>query len=170
MDEETELVIVPESELPAIPDSELARKVVEAIDMIAEKMRLETPHPKTKRRVRGARTVGPEFISSLIVAVETVPLFKILKGSFDIAEAREVLEGREDLRIVTERVSRLLASLNYTMEARWAKVVEKALATYSAAANVAEDEMHADAAAHVEILRRHLRRANSKKKKKAEKP
>ena len=175
MDEETRLVVAPDGSAPsetetgsppALNDAEqLAAMIVTAIDALASRLELETPHPKTARRVRGSRTVPPEFVSSMIAAVEALPLLQAF-GTFDTQEARRELRSRDARRIVAERLAMLLASVNYTMEARWAKIARAALATYTLANAVADDPKHAELAAHLETLRRHLGRTNKAKKKK----
>ena len=180
MDEETRLVVAPDSSSPAetekpgspaLNDAEqMAATIVSALDIIASRLNLETPHPKTSRRVRGSRTVSPEFVSSLIAAVEALPRLQNI-GIFDPEEARLVLQSRDALRIVAERVARLLASVNYTIEARWADIVHAGMGTYRLASAMAEDTSNAEVAAHVETLRRHLGRTNKPQKpKKAKKP
>src|SRR5688572_20353546 len=81
--EETRLVVTPDGSLPsetetpsspALKDAErMTARIVEALELIASHMNLETPHPKTARRVRGSRTVSPEFVFSMIAAVEALP-------------------------------------------------------------------------------------------------
>jgi hypothetical protein len=175
VDEESRLVVAEDDDpsveaggTSAVARSEtelMAAKIIAALDVIASHMELETPHPKTARRVRGSRTVPPEFVSSLIASVETVPQFQVF-GTFDPEEARRVLQSRDALRIVTERVSRLLKSLNYTMESRWAKVASAAVMTFNLASILAETPENGELAAHVETLRCHLARTNKPKAKK----
>lgn len=178
MDEETQLVVTSDSSspaetekpgAPALNDAErMAATIVAALDVIASRLNLETPHPKTSRRVRGSRTVPPEFVSSLIASVEALPQMQAI-GIFDPAEARLVLQSRDALRIVAERVAMLLASVNYTIEAQWAEVVSAGLDTYAMASIMAEKPENAELATHVEVLRRHLGRTSWTKPKKAKK-
>jgi len=175
VDEETQLVVASDGSSPAetgkpgspaLNDAErMAATIVAAIDVIASRMQLETPHPKTSRRVRSSRTVSPEFISSLIASVEALPQMQAI-GIFDPEAARLVLQSRDALRIVAERVAMLLASVNYTIEAQWADVVSAGLGTFSIASILAEKPENAELAAHVETLRRHLGRTNKPKPKK----
>lgn len=146
----------------------MAAQVVAALDAIAAHLNLETPHPTTAGRVRGSRTVSPEFLSSMIASADAVPQFRAF--GFDPEKGRLALQSKEALRIIAERVAMLLASVNYTMESRWAEAVTDALAAYSLASRQAEKPRNAELAAHVATLRRHLGRTNKaerKNKKKA---
>ncbi len=68
MDEDTQAIVRLESsalsetdaaqELAVDPAEEMAAGVSKVLDLIAERLELETPHPSTARRVRGARTVS----------------------------------------------------------------------------------------------------------------
>jgi hypothetical protein len=144
-------------ELAARPAKELAADVAKVMDLIAERLKLESPHPDTARRVRGARTVPREFVVSMIAAAERRPDSPFL-GAFDSAAARSVLESSDAYRILAERTAMLLASLNYTIAARWATVVANAMYAFSQASGVARQRNQAELAAEVENLRRQLRR------------
>ena len=89
-------------------------------------MELATPHPATAKRVRGARTVPREFVLSMMAVAERRPDLPFL-SKFDSAKAREVLEASDAYRLVAERTAMFLASLNYTIEARWAEVAADAM-------------------------------------------
>jgi hypothetical protein len=174
VDEETRLVAPPgasspsDAETPSLPATNAAEKlaanVLTALALIADRMELQSPHPETARRVRGARTVSREFVIALIAAVEARPELQALE-TFDINEAREVLQSNDSVRTVADRLAMLLSSVNYTMEARWAKIAHAALDTYRLASAMAFDPANGALAAHVEILRRHLGRTSRTKKK-----
>ncbi len=174
MDEDT-LAIVPLESIapseaegsaePAVrPAAQLAADVARVMDLIAKRLELETPHPSTARRVRGARTVSREFVVSMIATAERRPDFPFI-GEFDSAEARAVLESSDANRMLAERTAMLLASLNYTIEARWAKVVAGAMYAFSQASIVADLPGHAELAAEIDNLRRLLGRKGLRKKK-----
>lgn len=176
MDEDTRAIVPLEKGAPSEedaaqelavrpPDDELAAEVAKVLDLIAARLELETPHPSTAPRVRGARTVPREFVLSLIAAVERKPDLPIL-GKFDIARARAVMESADAYRLVAERTTMFLASLNYTIETRWAEVVAEAMRLFSAATVLAEDPGRAELAAEVENLRRQLGRKGVRKKRK----
>lgn len=178
MDEDTRAIVLLEgiapseadasAELAVRPAEQLVAEVVKVMDLIAERLELESPHPSTARRVRGARTVPREFVVSMIAAVERRPDFPFF-SRFDSAEARAVLESSDAYRVLAERTAMLLASLNYTIEARWAKVVASAVHTFSMASIVAEQSERAELAAEIENLRRQLGRKGVRRKKAAKK-
>ena len=178
MDEDTRAIVPLESTAPSEaeasakpavrPAEELAVDLARVMDLIAERLKLETPHPATARRVRGSRTVPREFIVSMIAAAERRPDFPFL-GKFDTAEARSVLESSDAYRMLAERTAMLQASLNYTIEARWARVVASALYAFKQASILAEQPERAELAAEIENLRRQLGRRGMRKKKAAKK-
>lgn len=174
MDEDTEAIVPLESRAPAEidepkalaprPPEEIAGDVAKALDVIARRLELVAPHPATARRVRGARTVPRDFVLSLMAAAEGRPNLPYL-GQFDSARARAVLESSEANRLIAERVALFLASLNYTIEARWAEVVAEAMHLFSLASIVA-DPGNPELAAEVENLRRQLGRKGQTKTRK----
>jgi len=165
MEEETQVVRTA-SAAPAVMEAEeLAVHVIRAIDMMSARMELETPHPATASRVRSGRTVPREFIAAMAAAVDALPELQRLRR-FDSAEAREVLGGRDSLKTVADRVAMLMASVNYTIEARWARIADAALDTFRVASAMAESSDNPELAAHVQILRRHLGRRKGRKTKK----
>jgi hypothetical protein len=145
---------------------QLAAQVSSIMDMIAERMAFESPHPSTARRVRGARTVPREFVVGLTALVEWMPE---LSDTFDTAAAHDVLESTDAYKQLAERTSLLLASMKYTNEARWARVVAAAMITFSIASILATDPKNAALAARVENLRRLLGRRGTKKNRKEKK-
>jgi hypothetical protein len=168
VDEDTREIVLLESSVPAALEPErLAALVINVMDLIAERMELESPHPSSAKKVRGARMVTRDFIVDMIAAVETMTDFQSI-GTFDAAEARAMLEYSDAARPVAERMSRLVASINYTIEVRWSRVVAAALLTLSLAKIVAKDPAKADLAARVESLSKTLGRKGRKTKKKQE--
>jgi hypothetical protein len=143
--------------------TELAAQIVNVMDMIAERMELESPHPSTASRVRGGRTVPRQFVLALAAAVESMPELQAF-GTFDAAEAREVLQASDAYRQVAERTARL-ASMNYTIEARWSRVAAAAMLTFSVASIRARHPEEAKLAACVERLGKLLGRRGKKAKK-----
>ena len=170
MDEDTRELVLLESSVPAAREPDrLAALIINVMDKIAERMELESPHPSSAKKVRGARMVPRDFIVDMIAAVETMPEFQAI-GTFDAAEARAMLEFSDANRPVAERLSRLLASINYTIEARWSKVVAAALLTLSLASIQAKSPDKADLAARVASLSKTLGRKGRKTKKKKQEP
>jgi hypothetical protein len=145
---------------------QLAAQVTSIMDMIAERMALESPHPSTAKRVRGARTVPREFVVGLTALVEWMPQ---LGQRFDTGAAHEVLESMDAQKQLAERTALLLASMKYTNESRWAKVVSEAMLTFSLASIMAKDPNNGELAARVESLGRLLGRRGTKKGRKEKK-
>lgn len=75
MGEETRALVPLEGTVPSTRETtaadELVAQIVQVMDKIEERMRLESPHPSTARRVRGARTIPREFVVALIATVES---------------------------------------------------------------------------------------------------
>ncbi|HYI11826.1 MAG TPA: hypothetical protein VEK57_22410 [Thermoanaerobaculia bacterium] len=174
-DEETRLAVPSESGMPAEaerpasprrPPEELVPKVLEAMDVLTEYLGLQAPQPATAKRVRGARTVSREFVLSLAASVESEPRMPKF-APFDSQRAREVLQAKDALRIVGERMKIFQTCLSYTIEAEWAEVVASAMHTYRLAGALAEFPENAALGPHLEILRQHLGRKNGSTKKKA---
>jgi hypothetical protein len=145
---------------------QVAAQVSSIMDMIAERMALESPHPSTARNVRGGRTVPREFVVGLIALVEWMPE---LGKTFDTTAGHDVLESMDSYKQLAERTSLLLASMKYTNEARWARVAEEAMLTFSIAGILAKNPKNAELAARVENLSRLLGRRGTKKNKKEKK-
>jgi len=138
----------------------LAAEVRQAIDALFQRIpRLEMPHPLTAPHVRGARTVSRQFIESMIAAVEQRPELQRLE-TFDLDEARETLQFNDAFRQIVDRLNTLVASINYTMEARKAKVAFDAMRTYAIAKGMARDPEGAELVPHLENLKRDLARRN----------
>jgi hypothetical protein len=161
MDTQLRLVPLLAGLTPTITASDrLAAEIAEAIDAIAERIpRLERPHPSSASRVRGARTVSREFIESMIAAVESQPELRAV-NTFDVDEARQMLQFNDAFRHVVDRLAALTASVSHTIEWRKAKVVVAALRTYEIAKGLARDPDSAALAGHLENLRRDLGRTN----------
>jgi hypothetical protein len=169
MDEETqELVPAAANEALEVEArlAELTVQIISIMDRIAQTLALESPHPSTARRVRGARTVPREFVVALTALVEWMPS---LGRTYDTAEAHDVLGSTDAYQQLTERASLLLASLKYTTEARWASVVDKALLTFSIASIQAKDPKNGELAARIEHLSQLLGRKGTKRKRKEKK-
>lgn len=160
---DTQLRLLPPLDYPSptvTAAEELAAEIGEAIDSLAARIpRLEAPHPSTATHVRGARTVSRGFLTSMIAAVEARPELQSL-GTFDTDEARDTLQFRDAFRPIADRVAMLLASLNYTMAARQAKVAANAMRTYEIMKALARDAGGAPLVEHLEVLRRDLGRKN----------
>jgi hypothetical protein len=140
---------------------ELTTKVVAALDLIAAIIPdLRKPHPATAKKVRGARTVPREAVVSILAMVQASETLQRLKV-MDTARAQEVLQSRDDFRVLAERLAMLHGQVKYTIEARWAEVVKEAMTALEIAAALATDPREGELAADLATVRRHLGRRNA---------
>lgn len=131
------------------------RTAVEAVSALIP--RLERPHPSTRDRLRAHRTVPREFIASMIAAVEQLEELRVVR-KFDVDDARETLQFIDAFRPIADQLAALTDALRFTLESRKARVVAAGLQTYEIARALARDEGESHLTAHVEILKRDLRR------------
>ncbi len=174
-DEETrELVIAPKEDVTTPADAsvstlteaeQLAAWVAAVLDGVAARIPdLRAPDPESVRRVRGSRTISREFVASLISMVDTTPVVQDL-GTFNIDKNRAALQRRDGLRMISERLAILQATVNHTIEAQWADVAAEATATYRMASALAQS-FNPELTPQIKVLRGHLRRKNTTKRKK----
>ena len=169
MDEETRLVPAQVTRaltneetatLAPVTVAEVSTKIVAAIDLIASLIPdLRTPHPRTEKKVRGARTVPREAVLAIIAMVESSSVMQSM-NLFDPEHGREVVELDDGYRLLDERLERLRRQVRYTVEARWAEVASTAMDAYIIAKRLAKEPRYADLAAHVATIGRHLDRSN----------
>jgi hypothetical protein len=125
---------------------------------------LMRPHPLTSRSIRGHRTVPRDFIRSMIDVVEQMDVLQAA-GTFDTKEASAALQFEAAFRPVADDVARLLANLNYTIDAKLAAVAAKALQTYSIAKGFARGPKNRTLVIRLRQLQRDLGRKGPRKKK-----
>lgn len=148
--------------------AELTTKMIAAIDLLAALIPdLRKPHPVTKKKVRGARTVPRDALVAIVAMVEAS---RVLQSPqlVDIDRAHEVLQFDDGFRVLDQRIEMLRAQVSYTVEARWAELVTEAMDAYHMAKRYAKDPRYPELAQHVAIIRGHLDRKNGttgKKKK-----
>ena len=156
-----ELTVDPPSEenTPTItPADRLASEILDAIEAIAGRIAvLQIPHSTTAPHVRGGRTVSNDAIISMIAAVEAEPRLQQL-GTFDVDDARAMLQFNHAFDPVMDRLNLLTASLSFTMEAWKARVAFHLMRTYGIMKGIARDPGSAELGNHVENLRRDLGR------------
>jgi hypothetical protein len=170
-DEETALIVPKQRTEPVLSEGDqLAMNIVAILDKLAESIPdLRPPNPETARRARGARTVSREFVLSAMAMVEATPALRNM-GGFDTQKPRRVLQSRDGLRLISERLARFVAQVNHTLEAEWADAARSATNAYRMATALASSGLHDDLLPHLKILRRHLGRAKGGKKKGTKKP
>ena len=86
--------------------------------------------------------------------------------------AHEVLQSRDDFRLVAERLAMLHGQVRYTIEERWAEVVKGAMLAFEIASTLATDPREGELAAHLATIRRDHGRRNAAtgKRRKESKP
>ena len=182
MDDETRLITTGDSRALAVSETtaivpvavdELATKVIAALDLLAAIIPdLRKPHPETAPKVRGARTVSREAVTSIVAMVEASPALQTLK-TMDTERAHEILSSSDAYRLVAERLEMLLTQVKYTSEARWAEVAAEAMSSYHMAGILARrgrDSERGELAAHLATIRKHLGRRNAATGKKKKEP
>src|SRR5258706_960994 len=125
---------------------------------------LMRPHPATSRSIRGHRTVPRDFIRSMIDVVDQLDMLQAA-GTFDSSEAAAALQFEAAFRPIADDVARLLANLNYTIDAKLAAVAAKALQTYSIAKTYARNPRNRTLVIRLRQLQRDLGRKGPRKKK-----
>jgi hypothetical protein len=136
----------------------LAAKVSAALDAVAAMIpALEVPHPSTRRRVRGGRTVSKKSIISAIETVKASPVLQKLKV-MDVDEASAAPQFIAAFRPVADQLALLLASVSYTIELRKAVLAAATLRTYAVAKALARDPTGASLISHIENIKRDLGR------------
>ena len=135
--------------------AEQVRAAVEAVAALIPK--LERPHPLTRKRVRAHRTVPRAFIVSMIAAVEQLEELRAVR-KFDVDDAREALQFIDAFRPIADQLAALASALRFTLESRKARVVAAGLQTYDIARGLARDQDVTPLTAHLDNLKRDLRR------------
>jgi hypothetical protein len=136
----------------------LAREIRAGIDALAARIPgLESPHSSTARQVRGARTVSRKFILTMAAVVRWRRELQVI-GTFDPDEALAMEQFNDAFRPVARHLASLLASVNYTMAARRARVARAALTTYAIVRGLARRGGDVELAHYLKSLRRDLNR------------
>jgi hypothetical protein len=155
----------PEGSPTLTEQQRIAYEIRDELNALAARIpRLEHPHSATSGWVRAYRTVTEESIIRMIALVEQFDIFRDL-GTFDVAEARETLQFADAFKPIADQVAALLAALNYTMEARKARVVAAGLRTYAVAKELARDNKSLDLRFALDALRTEMRRTRSRRQK-----
>lgn len=141
----------------------LARELSDALEALAARIpNLQSPGPKS-RSIRGHRTVPRQFLRSMIAVVDGSESLQAVR-KFDPAEARDALQFEAAFVPLLRQLVALTASLSFTIDARIAAVVAKALQTYTIAKAIARDPSSADLTNPLRVLKRDLGRKGPKPK------
>ena len=141
---------------------QLATRLSAAVTaLIAEIPRFESNHTATTDFVKAHKRFAPDFIATVLAAVESNPELQRLQ-KFDVTEARDTLQFIEAFRPLVDQVDALARDLRFTMDARKAAVAADGLQIYAIAKGIARDPSSAMVAAHVLNMKRDIRRKRSK--------
>ena len=146
---------------------QLAAEVIALIDAIEARIAsLEHPHPKTRGRVRGQRTVSRDFLISMVGAAETEPGLQHL--SFDLDEVRDALQFEDAFRPVVILLRTLMSAVIFTIESKKARATAAALRTYAIARRMTRGDAHSPLAIYLAIVGEHLGHGRPRKRRPAD--
>jgi hypothetical protein len=148
----------------------LAEQVAQALtDRAALIGMLQYPHPQTRQRARGARTVPPEFIEAM---VEIVEMFRTLQelGPLQPARARKKMEFMDAFRPIVRQAQMFTDALSFTLESTHADLADEALAAYTIAAALTRRQANPELAARLEVAKKLLGRKGGRKRGSKQKP
>ena len=140
--------------------AEQVRQALTAREELIEKLRY--PHPETRRRTRGARTVSPDFIQAMVEIVERFPMLENV-GPLKPSQAQERMEFIDAFRPILRQAQTFTDALSYTLESVHAELAEEALQVYRIASALARNEANAELAARLEVPTKILGRKGGKK-------
>lgn len=145
----------------------MAAQVGQALSARAELIqKLQFPHPATRSRTRGARTVPPEFIDAMLEIVERFEVVEEL-GPLKPARAHERKALVEALRPILRQARVFTDAVSYTLESAHAEGAKEALGAYRIAATLTRRGANPELAARLETAKKILGRtggARSRKK------
>jgi hypothetical protein len=123
----------------------------------------EPKHAETEKFVRRYVSFSDDLITSTIAAVEANPELAVVK-KFDVEKARANNQFRTAYRTVIDAVDQLSADLKFTCQARKAESIADCLQVFAIGKGVGRDPSSASVAAHVEYMKRDLRKRTRKAK------
>jgi hypothetical protein len=125
-------------------------------------------HPSTTKFVRTHQNFSTEFIATAVAAVESSAELQGV-NMLDVAATRDALQFVDAFRPFVDELTSMAANLKFTLDTRKAQATIDALTIYAVAKSVARAPQSTQVAAHVQNLRRDIRR-NGPKRKKAQPP
>lgn len=141
---------------------EIAAQFMSGLDALTAILpKLEAAHGTTIKAVQGHQNVPNAFLASSIAAVEQAPDVQAFQD-FDVAAGHDVLQFIEAFRPVTNKVIALGRSLEFTMSSRKSALVVEAFRLYDLAKSVARNPRNAALGAHVQTMKRDLKRSGPK--------
>jgi hypothetical protein len=114
-------------------------------------------HPETLKFVKRYISFGDDLITSTIAAVEANPELAVVR-KFNVDKARANDQFMTAYRTVIDAVDELSANLKFTCQARKAETIADCLQMFAIAKGIGRDPSSASVAAHVENMKRDLRK------------
>jgi len=124
----------------------------------------EPKHPDLVQFVKRYLSFSDNLITSTIAAVEANPELAAV-NKFDVQKARANDQFMTAFRTMIDAVDDLGANLKFTWQTRKAETIADCLQMFAIAKGVARDPSSANVAAHVENMKRDLKRPRRKTKK-----
>jgi len=158
----------PEASQIAIED--IAKQITDGLAALARLIPTFVPkHNENEAFVRRFRAFSVESIRSMIAAIEAYPELNSA-NKFDVPQARADLQFLDAFRTVIDAVEEFRTNVRFTYSARKARAVNPVLQTYAIGKGIGRDAASAGVAAHLENIKRDLRRASTKKATPVKKP
>ncbi|HXH41019.1 MAG TPA: hypothetical protein VNN08_20495 [Thermoanaerobaculia bacterium] len=121
----------------------------------------EPKHPETVRFVQRYLSFSDKLITSTIAAVEANPELAVVK-KFDVQKARANDQFMTAFRTIIDAVDELGSNLKFTWQTRKAETIADCLQMFAIAKGIGRDPSSASVAAHVENMKRDLKRPGRK--------
>jgi len=152
----------PEASQIAIED--IAKQITDGLAALARLIPTFVPkHNENEAFVRRFRAFSVESIRSMIAAIEAYPELNSA-NKLDVPQARADLQFLDAFRTVIDAVEEFRTNVRFTYSTRKARAVNPVLQTYAIGKGIGRDAASAGVAAHLENIKRDLRRASKKRR------
>ena len=104
-----------------------------------------------------------DFIATVVAAVDADPELQNVK-KFNVDDARDTLQYMEAFRPLVDKLTAMRNNVKFSCDTRKAKTVVESLQLYAIAKGIGRDASSASVAAHVDNMKRDLKRPGRKTK------
>ena len=158
----------PQASPIAIED--IAKQVINGLAALTRLIPTFVPkHEENKAFVRRFQAFSIESIRSMIAAIQANPELNSA-NKLDVEQSRADLQYLDAFRTVVDATEEFRNNVRFTYSARKARAVNPVLQTYAIGKGIGRDAGSAGVAAHLENVKRDLRKPNTKKAKFVKKP